>query len=172
MISDASSTCMRWLQYCRWMTIATSRFSFPVVRGRGLPATLLPTPVSSVRASLRCPLASGCWLLKERSTQSHHWVAAASQRTVYCTDTDTSFKRHDTITKSVSHSPDPLSVCIKQRRPLWDAEDGVIVSSILIIEVRGVEEVEALQGTLHCQTEAGWAAPVTRQSTLWRGRKK
>lgn len=75
-----SSTCMRWLQYCRWMTIATSRFSFPVVRGRGLPATLLPTPVSSVRASLRWPLASGCWPLKQENTQSHHWVAAASHR--------------------------------------------------------------------------------------------
>lgn len=44
--------------------MATSRFSFPVVNGRGLPATLFPTPVSSVRASLRCPLASGCWPLR------------------------------------------------------------------------------------------------------------
>ncbi len=52
---------MRWLQYCRWTTMAVSRFSFPVVRGNGLPATLFPTPVSSVRASLRWPLASGCW---------------------------------------------------------------------------------------------------------------
>lgn len=56
---------------------------------------------------------------------------------------------------SVSHSPDPPAVRIKKRRPLRDAEDGVIVSSVLVIEVRGVEEVEALQGTLHCQAEAG-----------------
>lgn len=56
---------------------------------------------------------------------------------------------------SVSHSPDPLAVCIKKRRPLRDAEDGVIVSSVLVIEVGGVEEVEALQGTLHRQAEAG-----------------
>lgn len=79
------------------MTIATSRFSFPVVRGRGLPATLLPTPVSSVRASLRCPLASGCWLLKERRTQSHHRVAAASHRTMYCTDTCKQTERYKNI---------------------------------------------------------------------------
>ncbi|KAG7268451.1 hypothetical protein CRUP_037011 [Coryphaenoides rupestris] len=37
----------------KWTTTATSRFSLPVVSGRGLPATLLPTPVSSVKASLR-----------------------------------------------------------------------------------------------------------------------
>lgn len=57
--------------------MATSKFSFPVVRGKGLPATLLPTPVSSVRASLRCPLASGCGPLYSVITQSHHKVAVA-----------------------------------------------------------------------------------------------
>lgn len=71
---------------------------------------------------------------------------------------------------SVSHPPDPFSVRIKKRRPLWDTEDAVIVPSVLVIKVRGVEEVETLQGTLHCQTEAGWAAPVTRETTLWRRR--
>lgn len=64
---------MRWLQYCRWMTMATSKFSFPVVRGSGLPATLLPTPVSSVRASLRCPLASGCWPLRHAYPVTTEW---------------------------------------------------------------------------------------------------
>lgn len=57
--------------------MATSRFSFPVVRGKGLPATLLPTPVSSVRASLRCPLASGCWPLEQVIAQSDHCAAVA-----------------------------------------------------------------------------------------------
>lgn len=57
---------------------------------------------------------------------------------------------------SISYSPDPFSVCIKKRRPLWEGtENGVIVSSILVIKVGGVEEVETLQGTLHRQTEAG-----------------
>lgn len=70
------------------------------------------------------------------------------------------------------HSPDPLSVRVKNRRPLWDAEDGVVVSSVLVVEVRGVEEVEALQGALHCQAEAGGPAPVTRESTLRRGRTR
>lgn len=99
-----SSTCIRWLQYCRWMTIATSRFSFPVVRGRGLPATLLPTPVSSVRASLRCPLASGCWPLKQAITQSHHWVAAASH--VIVIDFLHPSPTHPILSPSVSKSGD------------------------------------------------------------------
>ena len=69
----------------------------------------------------------------------------------------------------VSHSPDPLSIGIKQRRPLrGEAEDGVIVSRVLVIEVGRVEEVEALQGALHRQTEAGRAAPVARETTLQR----
>lgn len=63
---------------------------------------------------------------------------------------------NDKMSHSVSHSPDPLSICIKKRRPLWgDAEDGTVVSSVLVIEVRRVEEVKALQGALHRQAEAG-----------------
>lgn len=54
---------MSWVQYCKCLTMVISRLSLPVVRGRGLPATLVPTPVSSVRASLRWPLASGCSVL-------------------------------------------------------------------------------------------------------------
>lgn len=49
-----------WVQYCKCLTMVMSRLSFPVVSGSGLPATLVPTPVSSVRASLRWPLASEC----------------------------------------------------------------------------------------------------------------
>jgi len=72
----------------------------------------------------------------------------------------------------VSHSPNPLCVRIKKRRPLWGGtENHVIVSSILVIEVRGVEEVKALQGALYCQTEAGRPASVTRQTAL-RGRRE
>lgn len=66
----------------------------------------------------------------------------------------------------VSHSPNPLSVCIEQRRPLWDAEEGGVVAGVVVIEVRGVEEVEALQGALHRQTEAGRPTAVTREPTL------
>lgn len=67
----------------------------------------------------------------------------------------------------ILHSPDPLSICIKDRRPLWgNADDGVIVSGIIVVKVRGVEEVKALQGTLHSQTEARGSTPVTRETAL------
>ena len=62
----------------------------------------------------------------------------------------------DIYSDSFSSSPDPLSICVKKGRPLGgNAEVGVIISSILVIKVRGVEKVEALQGTFHRQTEAG-----------------
>lgn len=55
----------------------------------------------------------------------------------------------------IFHAPDPLSIRIKERRPLRDAEGGRVVPGVLVVEVRGVEEVKTLQGALHRQTEAG-----------------
>lgn len=131
--------------------MATSRFSLPVVRGRGLPATLLPTPVSSVRASLRWPLASGWWPLGKV-----HRVNTGGQQ------------RHadGRAFGLAPHSPDSFSVGVEKRRPLRDAEGGRVVPGVLVVEVGGVEEVEALQGALHRQAEAGRPAAVTRQPTL------
>lgn len=60
-----------------------SRLSFPAVSGRGLPATLVPTPVSSVRASLeRCP-----WLLGEPICNCWSRKGSETLAVSFCTET-------------------------------------------------------------------------------------
>lgn len=47
----------------------------------------------------------------------------------------------------------------------------MIISRVLVIKVRGVEEVKALKSALYCQTEAGRPAPVTWEAALRTGRR-
>lgn len=65
----------------------------------------------------------------------------------------------------MSKSPDSLWLHVKEDSA-W--EGGSIISCVIIIKIRGVEEVETFQSTLHCQTEAWWTAPMGRYPTLRR----
>lgn len=63
--------------------------------------------------------------------------------------------------------PDPFPICIKYGRPLWrEAEDAIVISSVLIVKIRCVKEVKALQSALYCQTKAGRSASVAWESAL------
>lgn len=69
------------------------------------------------------------------------------------------------------NSLNSFSICIQRWRLLWGTGNaGVVVSSVIVIEVRRVEEVETLQRALHRQTEAGRPTSVTWQTALWRNR--